>query len=231
MIKQKYSKEQVVEEFKKLVERLGRVPNLRELTNGFFILCGSEISRHFQSWNNFLKLSNIKPKMEINKSKNCICTQCSKSFSKVYSQYKITKNHFCSQSCAATYNNTHKTKGTRVSKLEIYLQEELTKLYPSLEIHYNRKDAINSELDIYIPSLKLAFELNGIFHYEPIFGEEKLEQTQNNDSRKYQACIEKGISLCVIDSSGMKHFKPNNSKKYLDIILNIVEENLKNGTN
>jgi len=47
-------------------------------------------------------------------------------------------------------------------------------LYPDLVIHFNKKDAINSELDIYIPSLKLAFELNGIFHYEPIFGKENF---------------------------------------------------------
>ena len=37
-------------------------------------------------------------------------------------------------------------------------------------------EAINSELDVYVPSLNLAFELNGIFHYEPIYGEKKLNQ-------------------------------------------------------
>ena len=79
--------------------------------------------------------------------------------------------------------------------------------YPNLEIHYNRKDAINSELDIYIPELELAFELNGIFHYEPIYGAEKLQQIQNNDDRKFQACLEKGISLCIIDTSSLKYFK------------------------
>jgi hypothetical protein len=225
MIKQKYSKEQIVEEFKKLVKKLGRVPISKELTNGFFILCQSEIVKHFKSWNNFLKLSNLKPKVEVNQPIDCTCTQCSKSFSKRYSEYKKSKNHFCSQSCAGTYNNTHKTKGTRVSKLEVYLQEQLTKLYPTLEIHYNRKDAINSELDIYIPSLKLAFELNGIFHYEPIFGESKLEQIQNNDSRKFGACKDAGISLCIIDVSAMNYFKEENAKKYLDIIVNIINSN------
>jgi len=91
-------------------------------------------------------------------------------------QFKKTNNHFCSRSCAATYNNTHKNTGTKISKLEIWLQTKLTEQYPNLEIHYNRKDTINSELDIYIPSLKLAFELNGIFHYEPIYAEDKLNQ-------------------------------------------------------
>ena len=81
-------------------------------------------------------------------------------------------------------------------------------LFPSLEFHFNRKDTINSELDIYIPSLKIAFELNGIFHYEPIYGPEKLGQINNNDERKMQACIEHGIELCLIDVSTLTYFKP-----------------------
>lgn len=135
-------------------------------------------------------------------------------------------NYFCTHSCAATYNNTHKTKGNRKSKLEFYLEKELPLLYPNLEFHFNRKDAINSELDVYIPSLKLAFELNGLFHYEPIFGENKLEQIQNNDKRKFQACLERNIELCIIDSSKLKYFKESNARPYLDIIVNIIKEKL-----
>ena len=125
-------------------------------------------------------------------------------------------------SCAGTYNNTHKTHGTRRSKLEVWIEEQLTKLYPNLEIHFNQKDTINSELDIYIPSMKIAFELNGIFHYEPIFGEDQLNKIQNNDHRKFAACHEAGISLCVIDTSGQKYFKPKSSQRYLDIITGII---------
>ncbi len=150
------------------------------------------------------------------------CKQCSIWFSKTPYEIKEHPNHFCNSSCAATYNNTHKTKGTRISKLEIWLSEKLPKLYPSLEFHFNRKDAINSELDIYIPSLKLAFELNGIFHYEPIFGKEKLAQVENNDQRKFQACIENNIELCTIDVSSLKYFKENNAQPYLDIIINVI---------
>jgi hypothetical protein len=135
-------------------------------------------------------------------------------------------NYFCTHSCAATYNNTHKTKGNRKSKLEFYLEKELPLIYPNLEFNFNRKDTINSELDIYIPNMKLAFELNGLFHYEPIFGESKLEQIQNNDKRKFQACLERGIELCIIDSSQLKYFKESNAKPYLDIIVNIIKQKL-----
>lgn len=152
------------------------------------------------------------------------CLLCKKKFMRTPSGIKQSKNHFCSRSCAATYNNTHKTKGTKVSKLEVWLAEKLTAEYPNLEIHYNRKDAINSELDIYIPSLKLAFELNGIFHYEPIYGEDKLKQIQNNDNRKFQACLENGIELVIIDSSSLSYFKINSAMKYFSIIENIIQK-------
>ena len=87
---------------------------------------------------------------------------------------------------------------------------------------FNSKEIINSELDIYLPKLKLAFELNGIFHYESIYGQNKLDQIQNNDNRKFQACLEQGIEICIIDSSQQKYFKKETSQKYLDIITNII---------
>jgi len=152
------------------------------------------------------------------------CTQCKKLFKKQH--HRIRKNNFCSQSCAAIYNNTHKIKGYHRSKLEIYLENELIKLYPFLEIKFNEKEMINSELDIYFPLFKLAIELNGIFHYEPIFGKNRLNQIKNNDQRKFQACLEQGIELCIIDTSQQKYFKEQTSKIYLDIIKNIINKNL-----
>lgn len=150
------------------------------------------------------------------------CLECSSKFFKRNSEIKKTPNNFCSKSCSVSYNNKNKTHGTRRSKLEIWLEAELPKLYPDLEFHFNRKDTIQSELDIYIPELKLAFELNGIFHYEPIYGTEKLSQIQNNDHRKFAACHEAGISLCIIDTSKQKYFKESTSLQYLEIIKNTI---------
>ena len=150
------------------------------------------------------------------------CNNCKKNFIKQLCNIAKTKNNFCTKSCAATYNNTHKTKGYRRSKLEFYLEEQLKILYPNLEIKFNDKTTINSELDIYIPSLNLAFELNGIFHYEPIYGLEKLSQIQNNDNRKFQACLEKNISLCIIDTSKFGYFKKEKAREFLSIVINVI---------
>jgi len=159
-------------------------------------------------------------------SKYLKCQQCNKTFKKNLNQIKKTKNHFCTRSCAVTYNNTHKQTGTRRSKLEKWIEEQLLITYPNLLFKFNKKDDINSELDIFIPSLNLAFELNGIFHYEPIFGKTLLEKMENNDQRKIQACLEKNIELCIIDTSGQTYFKTHTSQKYLDIITSIINSKI-----
>jgi transposase-like protein len=163
-----------------------------------------------------------------NKHIEVSCLNCDSKFMKKQAEINRNKNHFCSHSCSASYNNKHKTKGNRRSKLETWLEEQLTILYPNLEIHYNKTSAINSELDIYIPSLNIAFELNGIFHYEPIYGVNKLHKIQENDQSKTKACHEAKIDLCIIDTSAQKYVKPHTSQKYLDIILNIIKERYTN---
>ena len=164
--------------------------------------------------------------LRLNKKLTFNCTECNKEFIRPNAESKKSKNHFCSLRCAGLYNSKHKTKGTRRSKLEVWLEEQLNQLYPDLKIDYNKTNAINAELDIYIPSLNLAFELNGPFHYEPIFGLDKLNKTQSKDKHKFKLCIENKIDLCIIDTSNHRYFKEKYTKKYLDIINNIIKERL-----
>lgn len=175
-----------------------------------------------QTSNYCSKACQHKSKVKIDTFVTTACTNCNVVIVKQVSAAKRHKNTFCSHSCATTFSTKNKTHGTRRSKLEVWIESQLIDLYSKLEIHFNRKDAIGSELDIYIPSLSLAFELNGIFHYEPIYGVKKFNQIQFNDNGKYHACIIANISLCIIDTSQQKYFKIVSSQKYLDIITNII---------
>ena len=157
-------------------------------------------------------------------STNVICLQCNETFTKRNSEIKKTPNNFCSKSCAASYNNTHKTYGTRRAKLEVFLEEQIKEHYPEFELICNQKTAIESELDLYFPQLRFAIELNGITHYEPIYGADKFEKIQNNDKRKVIACYERGIELAIVDTSSCSYLSANNKEKYKNLVFGLIEQ-------
>lgn len=191
------------------------------------LLCNQCNETYFRSKKDILDTFNRYGTYPVGCSKLCIsrlkrikvnCKNCNIILYKLKHQVSNLCNNFCSRSCSATYNNKNKTYGTRRSKLEKYLEEQLTNLYPDLKILYSNKEIIGSELDIYIPSLKLAFEIQGIFHYKPIFGQEKLEQIQRNDLEKVNKCKELNIKLIHIDTRSQKNYSNKSSKQFLDII-------------
>jgi len=154
------------------------------------------------------------------------CEECGIEIEKYQSQINQTKfgKNFCSLSCVATYNNKHKTYGTRRSKLEEYLEVELKKEFPELTIDCNNKQIIGSELDFYFPTLNLAIEINGIFHYEPIFGKDKLLNIQNNDKAKLRACNQNKIDLISIPTI-YNHLSNDLKLQYLKQIIIIINNN------
>lgn len=144
-------------------------------------------------------------------TKLVLCTHCGKEFVKHNNQFKKSKsgNNFCGSSCAATYNNRHKTTGNRRSKLEAHIEGVLRSTFPKLEIIANSTSLIDYELDFYFPELKLALEINGIFHYKPIYGEEKLKRIQNNDNNKIKLCKDKNIKLIIYKDNSIRFSSKN----------------------
>ena len=153
------------------------------------------------------------------------CAWCDKKVKRLLNQAKKSKtgNIFCNESCAASYNNRNKSTGTRSSKLEQWIAKELPKVFPNEKIIFNGKEAIGSELDIYFPERKIGVEINGIFHYEPIYGEEKLKKIQQNDKEKREKCRQRQIDLIEVDTRDQKYFTQKTSKKFLDKIVKEVK--------
>jgi len=129
-----------------------------------------------------------------------ICGTCSKPVETKPSILNSSKSGkvFCSQSCAASYNNKLKRKSRR-SKIEKKFCDLLVKEFPNLDILPNDKTMLDGlEADIAIPSLKLAIEWNGIVHFKPIYGQTKLNKIQTKDAEKLEIAADKNINLIVI---------------------------------
>ena len=158
------------------------------------------------------------------------CPVCSKKVRRSLSAVNKSKSKtvFCSSSCASHHNNLKRPVGLRRSALEIWIESKLVGRYPNVNFHFNRKDAIGSELDIYIPEFKTAFELNGFFHYFRIkknnYGSIILKRTKANDARKVKACNKARINLHVINTSRVGHFTFFKSNRILSKITKIIDK-------
>jgi len=172
----KISIEDIKSDMRKIAKEIGKIPSMKDYTKygHYGKVTVQRLFGGYDGWNKTLldcfdKTLQKTPEPPV----LVICLQCGTEFKKCVGEIKKTKNHFCCSSHAATYNNTHRKTGYRRSKLEVWAEGRLKELYPQLTIICNEKAAINSELDIFLPDLQLAFELNGIFHYEPIHGDKK----------------------------------------------------------
>jgi hypothetical protein len=150
------------------------------------------------------------------------CGWCGEKITRPKSQ--ISQNNFCSLSCSAKYQNSHKTTGFRRSKLEVFVQEKLQNHLLGVECLFNDRSAIGSELDIYCPELRFAVELNGILHYTPVYGESKFNKIQDNDKNKLSRCIDAGIELCVVDIASVNRWTDVKLEEYANMIITLIQD-------
>lgn len=134
------------------------------------------------------------------------CATCNTIFTRSpFDKRKNAKNHYCTRACSIQGLALNKSSySSKRSKLEIHLEKLIKSTFPELEFKLNDRDAIGLELDFYFPTLKFAIELNGIVHYEPIYGTNKFNKIIERDGRKLIESYNKGIELCVIKDSGKK---------------------------
>lgn len=104
---------------------------------------------------------------------------------------------YCSGTCRNVMLNKN-IKGSK-SKAERYLSELIKRELPDLVFLENDRKILDGlELDFFFPSLGLAIEWNGIFHYEPIHSKDALTRVMLKDNSKIEKCKSLGIELIVV---------------------------------
>jgi very-short-patch-repair endonuclease len=119
------------------------------------------------------------------------------------------------------------------SKLEKYIHTELIRAGFQTEFHSERMLANQKlHLDIFLPKLAIAIEVDGISHLEPIWGEKSFLRNQQADMAKNGLLISYGITLIRLQSTKSRLstvYKVNCVNKILETIDNIQKLSTKHG--
>lgn len=152
-------------------------------------------------------------------SKILRCTQCGVSLKRKAGEVAKSKsgNFFCGVSCSAVYNNLHKKHGKTRSKYELHLEEIVRTQYPTLDYSANDK-RLGAEIDFLFPGLKLAVEVNGVYHRLPIHGQNKLRRIQELDKKRKDLCQAHGLSLHIIEVTDIRRDKESVTQQFIDLL-------------
>lgn len=150
------------------------------------------------------------------------CVKCGINFIRIKRKVSKCKNYYCSRNCS---NHKHQAnrfvrtrplpihkigrKTKRRSYLEYYIESKIKKIFPSIKYHTNNRFE-GFELDFYFPDLLLAVEINGPFHYFPIFGIEGFQNVQKRDLLRIELCSSHHVDLRIIP---VKEATQSNRKK------------------
>ena len=113
------------------------------------------------------------------------------------------------------------------SKLEKFLHNKLLSEGFSVEFH-KEQSILNTKLqiDLFIPKLNIAIEVDGPSHFEPVWGTDALKRNKKYDDKKTGLILGKGLYLIRIKQT--KDFSPSRGSlifNALTQILNDIKQN------
>jgi ribosomal protein L33 len=140
------------------------------------------------------------------------CDECGQEFTRVMKDYRKNQLRnaaklYCNKHCAMIALNKSPRSSRPTSSHEVIMSQIIKDNYDNnICIFNNVRDVFpdNLEIDIWIPSVCLAIELNGVCHFYPIYGEDRLKKTQSNDYKKSMLAQKMNINLLTIDTSSLK---------------------------
>ena len=120
-------------------------------------------------------------------------------------------------------NNAVRNASKIGSKLEIYLLNQL--LTDGYRVDFHKEQTLSNtklQIDLFLPTLNVAIEVDGPSHFEPVWGDETLKRNKGYDSKKTGLILGKGLVLIRIKQ--MKDFSNARGK----VIYNTLKQHLDN---
>lgn len=108
------------------------------------------------------------------------------------------------------------------SKLEKFLLNKL--LNDGYAVDFHKEQAlVNTKLqiDLFLPKLNIAIEVDGPSHFEPVWGEDSLAKNKAYDKKKEGLVIGRGWYLIRIKQT--KDFSPARGSYYYDLLKETIE--------
>jgi len=114
-----------------------------------------------------------------------------------------------------------RTAAKKGTKLELYLQEKLIKDGFPVQLH-KEQFLLNGRLqiDLFIPTLKVAIEIDGPSHREAIWGQKSLNRNIKADREKSGLILNSGLVMLRVRA------KPRVSDKYCRDLYTLIKEKL-----
>lgn len=112
------------------------------------------------------------------------------------------------------------------SKLEKYILNQLLKDGYAVEFHKEQNLANTKlQIDLFIPKMRVAIEVDGPSHFEPVWGDDVLKRNKSYDNKKSGLILGKGLVLIRVKQT--KDF----SKSRASIIYQQLKNYLNNISN
>ena len=110
------------------------------------------------------------------------------------------------------------------SKMEIFLKNFLNENGFKVLFHIKGILAgVDQEMDLYVPQLKTAIEIDGPAHFFPIWGEENLQRHIASDDKKNGLLLSKGLVVLRIKHL-TKNLSEKNKRDVAEFVLNALKE-------
>ena len=111
-----------------------------------------------------------------------------------------------------------------VSKIEKFIHEGLTKL--GWEVIFHKRGLVSNEkleVDLFIPSIKTAIEIDGPAHFLPIWGEENLQRHIRADAQKAGLLINRGFVILRVKNI-IRNLSQKNMRETLALVAQELEK-------